>query len=182
MFPCDATPVVFRNIPAFGDTQQRVVGFEIVRRREVDLVGCDDRNEMAVGEFQQLRLDLLLGARSVPLHFHVEPVAERPLQKQKPFFGVARLTVEQRPVDRAVRPARESDHAVGMRRDLRSGHERRVLAFRAQMRCGDELHQVGIAHLVHRKEREKAIAPRVLANRRAWNRAGFRFRLGQLTG
>ena len=67
--------------PAVGDTKQRVVCFIILAFGEERLVGGDQWDAAAVGEFDQRRFGGALGGHAVALQFDIEPVAEQPLQR-----------------------------------------------------------------------------------------------------
>ncbi len=59
--------VAVRKQPAFGNADQRVVCFVILRRCEISLVGGDERHAFAVGEIDQHRLGAALIRRAVAL-------------------------------------------------------------------------------------------------------------------
>ncbi len=62
---------------AFGDADQRVVRFVILRGGEERLVGGHQRNAFAVGEIDQHRLGAFFRRGAVALQFDIEPVAEQ---------------------------------------------------------------------------------------------------------
>ncbi len=92
------------------------------------------------------------------LQLDVEPVAEHLLEAVEPRLGERRLAVAQRAVDGPVGTAGERDEPIGVRGDdIRRG-VRRLDVGGIEMRAADELHQVGVAGLVHRQQRDVAVA------------------------
>ena len=61
---------------AAGDAEQRVVRFVIVIRREIRLVGRDQRQSLGIGEIDQAGLDAALLVDAVALQFDIEAIAE----------------------------------------------------------------------------------------------------------
>ena len=61
---------------AAGDAQQRVVGFVIVIRCEIWLVGRDQRQSLGIGEIDQAGLDAALLVDAVALQFDIEAITE----------------------------------------------------------------------------------------------------------
>ena len=68
--------VVVGDQRALGDAQQGVVGVVIRARREIGLVGRNQRQVAAVGEVEQRRLDPFFAFRPVALQFDIEPLRE----------------------------------------------------------------------------------------------------------
>ena len=64
-------PVVFHDEAPLRDAQKRVVGLIVVRGGKVGLVGGNDGNVVPIGQFQQLRLHLLLALQPVALDLNV---------------------------------------------------------------------------------------------------------------
>ena len=98
---------------AFGDAQQRVVGFIILAGGEERLVGGDERNAAAIAELDQGRLDRALARHAVALQFDIKAIAEPALQ----FFAARQrqgvLAGRNGNVERAIGPAGERDQSVG---------------------------------------------------------------------
>ena len=99
---------------AFGDAQQRVVGFVIFARGEERLIGRDQRNAARISEIDQAHFRGALCRQTVALQFDIEPVAEQPLQ-----FLAARqrervLAADDGRVERSARAAGERDQARGL--------------------------------------------------------------------
>src|SRR5437588_700876 len=63
-----------------GDAEQRVMGFVIVRGREIGLIGRDDRKSLRIGEVDQRSLSAAFPFDAVALQLDIEPVAEQPRQ------------------------------------------------------------------------------------------------------
>ncbi len=103
----------FREQPALGDAEKRVMRLVIVRRGEERLVGGDERDAVRIGLVDQHAFGRPLLRRAVPLQFDIEPAVEQPAQRRQPRPDQRRLAGEDRPVERAVRPAGERDQAVG---------------------------------------------------------------------
>jgi hypothetical protein len=123
---------------------------------------------VAIGELQQQRLDLMLGFQPMALDLDVEPVAEDGLEAIE-----ARLRERDGPSrrrDRWGRGRRVSDQPVGVRcepvrRGVRGLHVRGI-----QMRAADELHEVGVARLVHGEKGKRPVAGAAHGTRRTLGR------------
>ena len=63
--------------PAFGDRDQRVVRLVVLAGREIRLVGRDQRQALAVGQFDEHRLRDPFVLDTVTLQLDVEPIAEQ---------------------------------------------------------------------------------------------------------
>ena len=113
---------------------------------------------LRVGELEELRLDVVLGLEAVALDLDVKPVAEHLLEAVEPRFGEAGLAVAQGAVDGAVGAAGERNEAIGVRGDDVRRRMRRLDVGGIEMRAADELHQVGVAGVVHRQQRDVAVA------------------------
>ena len=154
-------PVVFADVGALGDTDQRVVRFVVTGRTEITFIGRHQRDALGVGEVDELRLGFDLALFAVPLQLDIEPVAEQGFEQFQARQGQLRLTVFQCPIDRPVRTAGEGDQTVAMLFQIGALDVRRFDAGGAQMRPRRELHQVGVAGIVHGVEREHSVAVRM---------------------
>ena len=92
--------------PPAGDAKQRVVGFVIVGRRKIRLVGRNQRQAFAIGQIDQAGFDAALAVDAVPLQFNVEAVTEQRRQAFAPACRERGLIGLDRKRDRSVRPAR----------------------------------------------------------------------------
>ena len=114
MLGVELAAVALGQQAAFGDADERVVRFVILRGGEVRLVGGDQRNAFAVGEIDQHRLDALLGRGAVALQFDIEPVAEQREQRIEPAGGEMALPGGDSRIERTAWAAGERDDAVGL--------------------------------------------------------------------
>ena len=83
VFGRELTAVAFCEQTPFGNADQRIVRFVILHVREEGLIGGHQRHAFVVGEVDQRRLAVAFCRCSVPLQFHVEPVAKEPEQRVK---------------------------------------------------------------------------------------------------
>ena len=65
---------------ALGDANQRIMGGEVLRFREIRLVAGDQWQPKIIGNVDEARLSRPLGFRAVALQFDIETVAEQGLQ------------------------------------------------------------------------------------------------------
>ena len=63
-----------------GDAQQRIVGFVVIRRSEVGLVGGDERKAFRIGKIDQTSFDTAFLLDAVALQFDIKAVAEQACQ------------------------------------------------------------------------------------------------------
>ena len=168
----DAAAVVLHHVAPFRDAQQRIVRLVIIGGREVGLVGGDDRDLVRVGEPQELRLHLVLAPEAVALHLDVEPVAEGALQLEEARLRQRLLALAQGAVDGSVGAAGECDEPARVRLERGGGGVHALGVGRLEVGPAHELHQIGVARLVHGEERDRAVA-RFTRNRRALDRIGL---------
>lgn len=101
-------PVFMADEAVAGDGDKRVMGVEIFRTEEERLVGGHQRQPHLVGEIERRGLRTP-AARSMPLEFHVEAVAEGAAQNLQPLAGHRHAAGRQRRADGAERTARQAD-------------------------------------------------------------------------
>ena len=97
-----------------GDAEQRVMGFVIVRGREIRLIGRDNRKPFRIGEVDQHSLSAAFLLDAVALQLDIEPVAE---QARKPVAACRRegcMIGVERERDRAVRAAGQGNQVLGV--------------------------------------------------------------------
>ena len=170
---------------------------EILRGREIGLVGRDDGEVELVSEIEQLRLDRPLLRQAVTLKLHIEPVAEDGMKRFYPRAGELGITVGERRIDRSFKPAGECDQAFGPRREIADGRNRLARFARREINLGRKAHEIGVALGVLDEKPNApvgagavqiAVSSRALAlggetkrKRQACDRldAGFRERLGE---
>ena len=71
-----AAPVLVADEASFGDGEERVVSLVVVAPAEEGLVRGDERQPVAVGKRDELRLDRPLLIEAVALDLDIEPIAE----------------------------------------------------------------------------------------------------------
>ena len=110
----------FGDEASAGDAEQRVMGFVIVRGREIGLIGRDQRKSFGIGEIDQPGLGAAFLLDAVALQLDIEPVAE---QARQPVAACRReggmIGIE-----------RQRDRPVGAAGQARSGPRRRPAAIR----------------------------------------------------
>ncbi len=112
MLGVELAAVALGQQAAFGDADQRVVGFVILHGGKERLVGRDQRDAFAVSEIDQHRLGAFFGRGAVALQFDIEPVAEQFEQRVEPAGGEMALPGGDCRIERAARAAGERDDAV----------------------------------------------------------------------
>ena len=127
----------------------------VVAPAEEGLVRGDERQPVAVGKRDELRLDRPLLIEAVALDLDIEPIAEGVLQGREPRLGeVAPAAEPERGVERSRRPAGQRDETGGVRREERRGDARRVAERHVEIGPAREPHQVAVALLALRQEHE----------------------------
>ena len=137
---------------AAGDAEQRVVGFVIVIRCEIWLVGRDQRQSLGIGEIDQAGFGAALLVDAVALQFDIEAIAEQasqPVATRRREGGVIAM---QRQRDRAVGTAGQRDQIQGFvfqpfELDMRGLMDRRF-----QKRPRVQPHQAAVAALPRRQQ------------------------------
>ena len=155
-----AAPLVHRHVASLGDADQRVMGLEIVSCREEGLVGGDQRQRQVVRQADKLRLDRPLLRQAVALELHIEPVAEKRLQRLQTAARELRVAVGEREIDHPFGAASQRDQAVGMSSELIDRDERLARLGRREIGAGGEPHQIGVAGFVLGKERNAPVCLR----------------------
>ena len=97
-----------------GDAQQRVMGFVIVRGREIRLVGRDQRQSLGIGEIDQAGLGAAFLLDAVALQLDIEPVAEQARQPVAARRRERRLIGIDRQRDRPLGAAGQGDQVLGV--------------------------------------------------------------------
>ncbi len=84
MLGVELAAVGLRDEAAFGDADQRVMGFVVGDGGEIRLVGRDQRQVAAIGKIDQHRFGHALVGHAVALQFDIEPVAEQAGERVEP--------------------------------------------------------------------------------------------------
>ena len=150
-----AAPVLVADEASFGDGEERVVSLVVVAPAEEGLVRGDERQPVAVGKRDELRLDRPLLIEAVALDLDIEPIAEGIAQGREPRLGeVAPAAEPERGVERARRPAGEGDETGGVRGEERRGDARRVAERHVEIGPARKPHQVAVALFALRQQHE----------------------------
>jgi hypothetical protein len=144
----------FGNEPAFGDTDQRVMRFEIFAPRVERLVRASDRDPVAVSEIEQRRLDLLFFGASVTLQLDIEPVAERREKPRATRRRKLRLPGAEREIERPAGTAGQGDQPCCRDFQRVKFDVRRLVGRRVEERARGEPHQVAVAFFVCGEQHE----------------------------
>ncbi len=137
-----------------GDAEQRVVGLVVVRRREIRLVGRNERESFGVGEIDQPGLDAALLLDAVTLQFDIEAIAEQARQPLATRRRQRRMIGGERQRDRPVGAAGQHDQIFGVAFQPFELDVRGLMNRRFQEGAGIEPHQAAIAALARRQQHD----------------------------
>ena len=137
---------------AAGDAQQRVVGFVIVIRREIRLVGRDQRQSLGIGEIDQAGFDAAFLVDAMALQFDIETIAEQAGQPVATVARKRRVIGMQRQRDRAVGAAGQRDQILGIAFQPFELDMRGLMHRRFQKRPRVQPHQAAVAALPRRQQ------------------------------
>jgi len=129
------------------DAQQRVMGFIVVRGREIRLVGRNQRQSFCVGEIDQAGLDAALLLNAVTLQFDIEAIAEKACEALAARCREARMIGKERRRDRPVRTTGQRDEVAGVVLQPVELDVRGLMDRRLQERARVEPHQAAVAAL-----------------------------------
>src|SRR6185312_16413036 len=133
---------------ALGDAQQHVMRLEIARIGEEGVVGRNERQVLAVGEFDEIGLDAVFLGHPMPHQFDIEPLGKQRLEPREHRLGGGTLTLQEEASHRPGGSAAEAQETVG-RAFKRGKIELRRFARRGfEEGPADELQEVAIALLV----------------------------------
>ena len=147
-----AARFVLVNIGAFGDTDQRVVGFVNVGFVEIDIVGRDQRNIHAIGHFNEPAFGQAFGLWRavfawVTLKFDIQTIGKDRFERLHQFFGFAALAHAQQTPHGAIRAARQTNQAFVMAAQIIQ-FDLRQPPTRVHIQNAVQLHQVFIPAFV----------------------------------
>ena len=111
-------PLAVGDEPPFGDRQQRVMRLVIAARREIALIGRNQRQVLRVGERHQPPLGIAFAIEAVTLKLDVKPVAEHMLQAQQARRRKIVAAVGDGFIERPAGSAGEADQARAVRRQI----------------------------------------------------------------
>ena len=148
----DAFAVVLAKILAVGDTHERIVSDIVARRHEARIVGCNDRELKAVGEFEQPGFGLEFRLCAVPGDLDIAAARKGGGEGRQLRACVTHPAFQNVPGDFALGAAGEQDQTVGFfeqQSPVKLGHTVR----RIQVGARRQVHQPLIASLVLGVER-----------------------------
>ena len=108
------------------DAHQGVVRLVRLRRREVDIVGGDERRVMLVGPTHQTGLRRRLNCQSMTLKFDVEARPEDPLHFRQRRAPLGPATGREQRIDGAIGSPGERNQPLGPADHRLPGHMRRI--------------------------------------------------------
>ena len=150
----ELAPIGFRCEPSLGDADERVVGLVVVLVRKERFVSGDERNAARIGQRDQRRLSAAFGAAAVALQLDVEPIAEQALERRATGLREIALSGGNRRVERAARPASQSNQTLGLALQPGKPHMRRLVRRGFEKCPGTEPHQTAIAVLARGEEHD----------------------------
>ncbi len=106
-------PIVFGDDAAFGDADQRIMRFIIVRCRKERLVGRDQRQRLPIGDIQEMAFGQTLLRQAVTLDFDIKPVAEQSAQLLAALLREIKAARDNGLVEDAQAASGQRDDAVG---------------------------------------------------------------------
>ncbi len=86
----------------------------IIRRREIRLVGRNQRQALSIGEIDQAAFNTAFLVDAMALQFDIQAVTEQAGKALTPRHCEFRMTGLQRQRDRPVRPTRQRDQPLGL--------------------------------------------------------------------
>ena len=137
-----------------GDAQQRVVGFVVVVRCEIRLVGGDQRQPLGIGKIDQAGLDAALFVDAMALQFDIEAVAEQARQPVAARRRERRVIAMERERNRAIGPAGQGDQILGLAFQPFELDVRGLVNRRLEESPRVQTHQAAIAALPRRQQHD----------------------------
>ena len=151
---CQLPTVAFGKQTAFGNADQRVVRFVVLRGRKVRLVGGDQRHAFAVGEIDQHRFTTAFGPCAVTLQLDVEAVAEQLDQCVEAGGGEMALSGGDRAIERATGAASQGNDAGSFPFQPFQREPRRLIGRRIQEGTRVKPHQAAVTFLIRREQHD----------------------------
>ena len=135
-----------------GDAEQRVMGFVIVRGREIGLIGRDNRKSPGIGKVDQRSLSAAFPFDAVALQLDIEPVAEQARKPVAPCRREGCMIGVERERDRAVRAAGQGNQVLGVALEPFEFDVRGLMDRRFEKCPRIEPHQAAVAALARRQQ------------------------------
>ena len=154
----DLPALIVGDKAALGDREEGIMGLVILSRREIRLVGRDDRNASSIGQIEERRLARAFRRQSVSLELDVDAIAERHREALEPRLSQIGPALRQGLVDRPIRPARKGDQPERMRLDVLDTQMRTAARSRINESPARETQQIRIALRVGGQENDRSDA------------------------
>ena len=159
-------PFLVRDHPAFGNGDQRVMGFIVLALGEERLVGGDQRQAHVIGQIDEPGFRAPFVGHAVALKLHVAAPVEGFRQPGKPRLRQRAVAGQQRLADGASRAAGQENDPFRMRFEIGLRHMRQLARGRVEEGPARQLHQVAVAAFAHGQQnhvKQRRITPAVIA-------------------
>ena len=113
--------VGIRDHRPLRDAQQRVMRLVKIAIREMDVVGRDQRQAVAIGQLDEARLAPRLFRRAVAHQLDIEPVRKSRRELAQHRFGGFGLPFREQPPDRPLRTAGQAEQPLAGAGQVGSG-------------------------------------------------------------
>ena len=154
VFRSEMAALSLREQPALGDAEKRVMRLVVVGAREERLVRGDQRDAARIGLIDECAFGRALRRRFVALQLDIEPAVEQPAQGGESGREQRHLSREDRPVERAVRPAGERNQAFGRVVEPSELHMRRFSRGGFQEGARDQAQEIAVSLLARGQQHE----------------------------
>ena len=163
MFRRELAPLGLADDGALRDTDQRVMRLVVGARREIWLVGADQRQATVVGQIDQHALDVALRGDAVALQLDVKAAVEHGLQLPQTALCNVEAAEAEAGIERAARAAGQRDEAGAASGQALQRDVRRLAGRRIEPGARGQMHQVEIARLVLRQKHQRRATGILLA-------------------